>query len=874
MAELDDKQRTEDFQAKLETIRQTTMAEELVRLEAFAASHVTELAAARRSEEESRFRELMEQAAQRRTAGEAALQSVEPQVLGALESAIKSRAESRRRDEEALRKKAEEERIRQETARKKAEEEARLKAEADQRKREDEQRKLELQRKKTEEEARLRAEADQRKRKEEERQRAEIEKKKKDEEHRRHMEVEQKRRQEEERHRLEEEARKKMEEDLRRQQEEQRRAEEEERMKREEEERTKARLAEEARQNELKERDRRVQTHLASAKTSHQAQNYAEAAAETAKALALDPGSAEALALDAKIRQDQAAPRTDALEEMPSKAAKSSKKSADRSKKSRVPVLLFIVIVAGALLVGGILFFQLRKSVFPASTSLAVLPWSAGQTGVEENQIGSSLAEEVARQFERSPQAAVLGFTTAFGLSHTKADPVQSAFALGYSYVLHGSISRSGDSYTAALKLLDSTGTAVWEKSFTKSPDALPQLPSEVVAELRDVMKIPAPSGGGAPKSAAGGAAYLLFLRGSALLHSRAAADIAAAYPLLDQAAAQDPEFSDVLAAKALAITLAYQMGSPLPGATLDDAKKLSADAIANNPGGAEGYLVRGMVFDELKQYRMALQQFDNALQRAPSSSEAFLYKAVVHLKVGQHEEGMNALTAAYRLSPRDPAVLTLIAQTYQLARATQEGFPYHEKAIEYVADSTAYLAGPVADAILTDAALTLAQADRVGAALQRMIAARPDDYRMIYRLARLYQVSGKGLEAVGLLSTAEGLIKAQLQAQPADAEAAAFLTLILTRQGKFTDAVPLAQSILAANAGNAKIAYLVAQMYSLQMYSGKTMSVDEEVKKLCTATIHDALAADYRFDELANGDFYNMYEHSDFKSVIQVPLK
>jgi tetratricopeptide (TPR) repeat protein len=270
----------------------------------------------------------------------------------------------------------------------------------------------------------------------------------------------------------------------------------------------------------------------------------------------------------------------------------------------------------------------------------------------------------------------------------------------------------------------------------------------------------------------------------------------------------------------------------------------------------------------------MAFQQLENALQRSPNSAEAYLAKARVHLKVGQHEDGMNALTAAYRLSPRDPAILTLIAQTYQFARATKEGFVYHELALQCVPDTSAYIAGPMADAILTDANLTLSQSDRVATALQRVIDAHPEDYRALYRLARLYQVSGKGLEALNLLGVAEGLIKTDLAARPQDGEAAATLALILTRQGKFTDAVPLAERTLAANPGNARINYILAQMYALQMYSGKTLTVDEEVKKSCIASIHDALAVDFRFEELANGDFYNMYEHGDFASVIQVPLR
>lgn len=869
---MDEKNRLDELQRKIEEIRQTTIAAELVRLESFATSHVSELVASRRSEEDLRFNTLLKEAEKRRSSEEAALLSAEKDVLPALETELKKRADARRRDEGERRKKAEEDRIRQEAARKKTEEETKIRAEADLRKREEEQRRQETTRKKVEEENRLRAEAEQRKRKEEERQRAEMERKKKEEEQRRQHEAEQKRLQEEERHRLEQDARKKLEEDLRRQEEERRLAEEAERVKREEEERL--RLEREAREKERKEREARIQSHVSAAKALLKERKFDEAAAEVAEVLAIDGAHPEALKLDTKIKAALAAQQEAPAEEKPAKPSSEERTSEARSQKKRSPALLVLVIVAGALLVGAVLFFQLKKSVFPSTTSFAVLPWTAGTLSEDERIVGSSIAEEVVREFEETPQVSVLGFSTAYGLTRRQSDPARSASNLGYPRILKGTVTRSADTFAFNIQLVDSNGNASWGKTFTKSQDALFTLPAEIAEELRDVLNLPAPARAAAPRTMANPGAYLLYLRGIELLHRHGSGDLQSSYALFHDATTQESGFGGALAAKAEAIALSYELGDPLRGATLEEAKNLTAEAIALDPAKAQGYIARGLVFDQLRQYKMALQQFENALQHSPNSSMASFHKAKVYLKTGQHEEGMNALTMAFRLNPRDPAILTLIAQTYQLARATQEGFWYHEAALHFVPDSTAYLAGPMSDAILTDATLTLSQSDRITAALQREIAAHPTDYHSMYRLARLHQLSGKGLESITTLAAAEKLLNDELRTHPQNADAMAYLALVLTRSGKFPEALILGRKAVEIDPDDAGAMYRLAQMYSLQMYSGKTMSVDEDVKKLCSEALQAAILLQYRFDELASGDLYNMYEHGDFKSLMKAPLK
>jgi hypothetical protein len=95
------------------------------------------------------------------------------------------------------------------------------------------------------------------------------------------------------------------------------------------------------------------------------------------------------------------------------------------------------------------------------------------------------------------------------------------------------------------------------------------------------------------------------------------------------------------------------------------------------------------------------------------------------------------------------------------------------------------------------------------------------------------------------------------------------YLALTLTRLGKFPEATTWGRKGVEMNPTDSNLKYRLAQMYALQMYSSQRKKTDEKKKEDAVKALKEALALNYRLDELTNADFYNMYEHGDFHRVI-----
>ena len=180
---------------------------------------------------------------------------------------------------------------------------------------------------------------------------------------------------------------------------------------------------------------------------------------------------------------------------------------------------------------------------------------------------------------------------------------------------------------------------------------------------------------------------------------------------------------------------------------------------------------------------------------------------------------------------------------------------------------------GPFADAVILDPELSVSQSERVLAACERVLRARPDDYVTMYRFARLLQVTGKPLDARELLSKTAALLRSELDRHPKNSRAMIYLALIFTRQGKFPEATALAVKASSLGEADPEVKYKAAQMYSLQMYSSKEKKVDEDKKDEAVKALREALTLRFRLDELANADFYNMFERPEFRTAIQENL-
>lgn len=869
MHEVDDKARLEELQKKIESCQEQAFNDELHRLERETLKSAASLAAQRRSEFEQTIQQKMLSAQEDRKQKGAMIAQIEIQATEELKTIRRNRIEAREREVELKR-------IEEEN-RRRAEEEARRRAEAEARRR-------------AEEEARLKAEAEARRKAEE------AERRRQEEERKRQEELARKAAAEEAARRLQEE-------DRRRKEEEQRRKDEEERARTEME--TRKRLEEELRQKmdmekrlrddvpaqgtfgdtleeidtlpietelERKERERRerIESLMASARKLVLEGDFNSAAIEVAKTLVNDPAHPEALELEAVIRRAQGKERP--VEETVVREKKEAPKIEKPTAEPKKRVSRVLIAAIGLVVVAGIAFayFQLRKTIFPPTASFAILPWTNPERRLEESVLGTALSEEVAGAFERYKTLVPMGFASSYALTQYQADPTRAVFQLGYLYALQGTLARSANGYVIRLRLVDSTGNVRWSQEYDRTPSQLAGLSGSIVNDLHAALNYPTEGLILPPRSVSHPDAYLFYLRGVEMLHRRTGESLANAALLFKQAIDLDDRFAEAQAMAAVIVALQHEHGYVLDDASLQQARELAENAMTIAPTSGKPAIALGMVSIQQRQYDKAMQYLEQAESVEPSNSDAHLYRANVFLRTGVYKNALNELHAAYALNPRDEDILQTFAWTHQFMGTSAEGMWYHETMAFFTKDSTSYLTGPFADAILADPALTLSQFERVAAAFERRLAADPGDYYSMYRLARMQQITGKALDARALLVRAEKTLRDELRLHKDNAHAAMYLALTLTRLGRYPEAATLARRAVELSPKTIELRYNLAQVFSMQMYSQASKSVDQNIKNECVAALRDAITLCYRPEYLCNADFYNMIERGDFYTLIK----
>ncbi|MBA4312412.1 MAG: hypothetical protein C0417_07260 [Chlorobiaceae bacterium] len=717
-------------------------------------------------------------------------------------------------------------------------------------------------------------------REEEERRRVEEESRKKQEKIQRELDEEARREKELLEHQHAEEERLRLEEETRIQKEKQQRQELEEQKRLDEENQQRELIAkqkEEEKRIKDAEKYSRVRSLIASANEYLAAGDSELALVEIAKALVNDPTNPEALELETKIRgsrREEATTAPGIVEEKQKHVARERKftESTVPTVKKRSSIKFIAGILAILAIVMLLVWIQMKKYVFTLPVRVAVMPWINQSNTLEENILGTALAEEVSDKFSSFSDSPVMSFTSTYRLTQNTSLPEREIFRLGFTYLLKGNIHRTGSNFLLELQLADSLGELIWSTKLPTSSADLAFLPGEITKQLSDVLKLSGQTDENNLKlsiSSKNSDSYLFYLRCREMLHRKTPESLKNAYELILQAIQDDPKFAEGLALASDILVSRLDIGAISGDTIISTAKNLAEAAIKVNPSLDKGYISLGKVLAFDKSYNHALTWLDTALVLTPHNSAAWFEKGKLLFKVGKTQEGLDAFNRAYQLDACNPEILETYAGAYQMLGKTGSGMFYHERAIRFTPDSLAYIAGPVSDAILVDPDLRLSQSQRVLAACAKKIMTDQDDYFALYNYARLKQVMGH-LDSDKHLKKLENLLQEQIRKSPKDARPVAYLALAETRLGRFPEAATNAERAMTLDPNNAEVKYKVAQMYSLQMYFQKEKKYDEKKKNQAARYLREAIALNYKFNELVNADFFNMLEKPDYKTAIQ----
>jgi tetratricopeptide (TPR) repeat protein len=543
--------------------------------------------------------------------------------------------------------------------------------------------------------------------------------------------------------------------------------------------------------------------------------------------------------------------------------------------KRRRPLVLAGVIVGVILLVVAVTNIPSTLTPSNARTIAAMSPVGFADNDLD-GLLAAGLTTEIADQLKSSSSAQVWQQASMFGF--TWADmPAMKMLPQRATYTFSIAAKRSsGGLIVVDVHLMDSLQQRLWTRSYERSDASLATLPRDVAQSITEFLGLDQKNSGAAAQPRVQelewGDSYASYVTGLGFMVQSTRERANQALRLFETATARNAGFGRALTASALVRLRLYEGGWNTAGSTamVDTALIRAEEAAETNPDDMSTQCALAWSLVYQRRYEHALDILRRVAIQFPRDPTAYTVMARVNIGLGRFDAAAQNLDRALSLDPSRFDVIRALAVVQQLRGLSSEALPIHETILRQTSDSTAYLVGPLASAVMFDPELSLTNADRIIAAFQRALQRSPSDPEILYRFGRFKQVIGDATEALDVLLRAEGLIRDSLKAHPSDGERAMLLALIQTRRGRYSDAMSSAQRALALGPSSASVRYGVARIYSMQMYSRKDGGVDAGKRDEAVRMLREAFALQPNLADLVDADLYNLYQHASMEAIFQ----
>jgi adenylate cyclase len=324
---------------------------------------------------------------------------------------------------------------------------------------------------------------------------------------------------------------------------------------------------------------------------------------------------------------------------------------------------------------------------------IAVLPF-ANQTGDDSQEyFADGMTEEVINALGRFHTLRVIGRNAV--LRYKKQPPTQEEIGseLGASYLVGGSVRRSGQRVRIAAQLTESrAGTLLWSDRFDGELADILELQdniarriagtlaaSIVLVEGRRSLDQPKPN----PN------AFDLVLRARALGHWSTRMANRRFRELMAEAIELDPNYA---AARALLAEALYSQAilgwTEFPDRELSRAADEARKAIALAPDEPDGYRALGRILLARAEYDQAQNALKRAIELNPSDASALALSGSVLSFSGEIAGAIDSLQLALRLDPMlEPNYVFDLAVAYYLARRHEDALRIAERGLERYPD-------------------------------------------------------------------------------------------------------------------------------------------------------------------------------------------
>jgi TolB-like protein/tetratricopeptide (TPR) repeat protein len=314
-------------------------------------------------------------------------------------------------------------------------------------------------------------------------------------------------------------------------------------------------------------------------------------------------------------------------------------------------------------------------AVAPLENSIAVLPFTDMSPARDHDFFCEGMSEEIINALGRVPDLRVASYTSSSRFKAKTADPQSIGRELMVSWLLEGSVRKSGDMVRIAVQLVRvGDGFSAWSGRFDRQLDDVFTIQDEIAGMIAQTLthRVGKASAPLVTSTTSNTEAYSLYLEGRYLWNKRPGDVVWQALDRFERAIAIDPSFAPAHAALAGVYgTLgAWEFGVLPPADALAKAKAAAERALRLDPRLAAGHTAMGYAtlhFDWNAD--AACKEFDQAIALNPAWVDAHHWHSHALCAAGRFPESLAACRQMLELDPLNPLMHAHVAWHHYMAR-------------------------------------------------------------------------------------------------------------------------------------------------------------------------------------------------------------
>lgn len=311
----------------------------------------------------------------------------------------------------------------------------------------------------------------------------------------------------------------------------------------------------------------------------------------------------------------------------------------------------------------------------PVENTIAVMPFTDMSAARDQEFFCEGMSEEIINALGRVPGIRVASYTSSLRFRGKASDPQTIGRDLMVTWLLEGSVRRSGGHIRIAVQLVRaSDGFTAWSGRFDRLLDDIFMVQDDIAGQIAETLthRVAKPASPLVTSTTSHAEAYSLYLEGRYLWNKRPGDVVWQAIDRFERAIAIDPRFAPAHAALASVYgTLgAWEFGVLPPAEALAKAKSAAARALELDPQLAAGHTAVGYArlhFDW--DADDACRQFDQAIALNPAWVDAHHWHSHALCASARFEESLITCRRIVELDPLNPLMHAHVSWHHYMAK-------------------------------------------------------------------------------------------------------------------------------------------------------------------------------------------------------------